>query len=106
MAAYHQAAWGSIKENGEDTMKDCVAYYEYTAAGITNKGCEALKPDAFRKVQRMRGGCCIANCPFYKQNKNQVRSVYGLYEMDERQKIQQQRFFELNYRGRANVLEP
>lgn len=57
------------------------------ASGIKSYGCDILNRDAFIDVRRKRGGCCMKNCAFYKEDPEQIRSDAGIYYMSEKQKI-------------------
>ena len=83
----------------------CFAYEEYMLRGIKHKGCEILNRKAFIQVQRKWGGCSIRNCPFYKEDRDQIRSDIGIYPMSNKQKYDQKRYYDLNYKGMANLLK-
>ena len=83
-------------------MNKCFAYYEKWKNGIRYAKCTALNNEAFTKVQRKRGGCSLENCPFYKENTDQVHTDF-LYTMSDKKKAEQKMFYTLNYKGRPNI---
>ena len=84
-------------------MNKCFAYEEIIKNGKKRAGCEILNIDAFEQIHKKFGGCCMRNCPFYKESRDQIRSDKGLYQMTDRQKRIQREAFESNYKGIPNV---
>ena len=84
-------------------MNKCFAYNEIWKNGYRYNSCECLTHKAFTQVQHKRGGCCMKNCPFYKENREQIRSDIGIYRMSDKQKAEQEKYFKLNYKGVQNI---
>lgn len=80
-------------------MNKCFAYIENIRNGIRSDSCECLSYQAFSKVQRLRGGCCMKNCSFYKESRDQIRSDSGIYVISDRQKNIQRRYERMKKMG-------
>lgn len=76
---------------------------EYQINGRKKYGCGILLHEAFLKVQEKRGGCCMRNCPFYKEERDQIRCDIGIYNMTNKQKIERDRYYKQNYKGEQNI---
>jgi len=80
-------------------MNRCFAYVEsINRNGIKSKGCDILNRKAFIQVQRKYGGCCMRNCNFYKEDRDQIRTDIGLHPMSDKQKKERERFYDLYYK--------
>ena len=82
-------------------MDKCFAYHECFRNGIRVNSCDILSRRAF--IQTYRNGCTFNNCPFYKENRDQIHSDIGLYPMSRRQKAEREMYYRLNYKGVPNV---
>ena len=47
----------------------------------------------------------MRNCPCYKEDRDQIRSDIGIYNMSNKQKYDQKRYYNMNYKGMANLLK-
>lgn len=63
----------------------CFAYYEAWKSGVRRCTCDIMKPEEFKKIRHMNGGCCARNCRFYKPEADLIRSDWGIYPMSQKQ---------------------
>ena len=86
-------------------MNKCFAYEEIIKNGKKRAGCEILNIDAFEQIHKKFGGCCMRNCPFYKEERTQIRSNKGLFYMTDKQKREQKYYYEKYYKNKQNVFK-
>lgn len=84
-------------------MNKCFGYVETIKNGRTIVGCDVLKIDDWEAVHKKYRGCCMRNCAFYKEERDQVRSDKGLFYMTDKQKRKQKEYFDKYYKNKPNV---
>lgn len=80
-------------------MNKCFASTEIIKNGRKKAGCDILCIDAFEKVHKKFGGCCMRNCNFYKESRDQVRTDRGIFYLTDKQKRMQRQMYEINHKG-------
>lgn len=80
-------------------MSKCFAFYECWKDGVHKMSCGVINNADFKKIYRKQGGCCMRNCSFYKEHRDQIRTEKDLKPMSQKQLEERVFYHKLNYKG-------